>query len=637
MNKDLLERPKFDDMTTVKRTPLRCILFFIVFSGFILPAVWAQQIKLKSGVFLKNTGVSIVVKGDVNSAGNIGNTGTAGFIVSGNLTNSGTFNAGSALHFINGSLTNNAAFIGSTSTVTFIGSSAQTIGGTQPISFNNLTIKNDTSITLIAGGLTTVTGIMLIDSTKKFIVAAGKQLTVSGTLTNNGGVNGFRIKSDATGTGSVIENNSGVNATVERFVPTNNKYHYVASPITAAFSAVYHYGWLYQWNEKNQYWDNIVPLNVPLLRMRGYSLRLLNVSGNPSIAPNNPAIYTGELNTGTISSGTNGSDTTITYSIGTDINMNGFNLIGNPYPSGIDWDAAGLTKTNIDDALYVWDGNNSRYSSYVNKIKTNGGSNFIGSQQGFFVKARGPATLVMNNSIRTHTGSSVFRGNLDNILKLTFKNDSMTDETVIRFTTDATTNFDGNFDAYKLFGYKTSPQLYTVINQKVYASINSLPEATLDSTKVQLNLSIGFSGNFKIVANGVNSFNNTAIIILEDTKLKVKHDLTIDTIYSFYADTADKAARFIVWFYKTPTEITESTPKTINIYSKDKSLYLDFNGMNPEGAEVAIVNMLGQTVDQAKLSSDFKMIYQTNVASGIYIVRVLLKGKLFEKKVFFND
>ena len=532
MNNKLLELPKFDDMTTVKRKPLRCILFFIVFSGFIIPAVWAQQIKLKSGAFLINTGVSIVVKGDINTAGTVGNTGTAGFIVSGNLINSGTFNAGSALHFINGSLTNNAAFIGSTSTVTFTGSLAQTIGGTSPILFNNLTIKNDTSITLIAGGLTTVTGTMLIDSGKKFIVAAGKQLTVSGTLTNNGGVNGFRIKSDATGTGSVIENNSGVNATVERFVPTNNKYHYVASPITAAYSAVYHYGWLYQWNEKKQYWDNIVPLNVPLLRMRGYSLRLLNVSGNPSIAPNNPAIYTGELNAGTISS-----DTTISYTVGADTNMNGFNLIGNPYPSGIDWDATGLAKTNIDDALYVWDGNNSRYSSYITtgKAQTNGGSNFIGSQQGFFVKARGPATLVMNNSIRTHTNSSVFRSNPDNILKLTFKNDSMTDETVIRFTTDATKNFDGNFDAYKLFGYKTSPQLYTVINQKVYASINSLPEATLDSTKVQLNLSIGFSGNFKIVANGVNSFNNSAIIILEDTKLKVKHDLTIDTIYSFYA------------------------------------------------------------------------------------------------------
>ena len=33
----------------------------------------------------------------------------------------------------------------------------------------------------------------------------------------------------------------------------------------------------------------------------------------------------------------------------------GFNLVGNPYPSAIDWDAAsGWTKTNIDNAVYYF-------------------------------------------------------------------------------------------------------------------------------------------------------------------------------------------------------------------------------------------------------------------------------------------
>ena len=54
------------------------------------------------------------------------------------------------------------------------------------------------------------------------------------------------------------------------------------------------------------------------------------------------------------------------------------NLVGNPYPSAIDWDASsGWTKTNIDNAIYFFkasgtDQYGGTYSSYVNGVSSDG-------------------------------------------------------------------------------------------------------------------------------------------------------------------------------------------------------------------------------------------------------------------------
>src|SRR5690606_8715439 len=95
---------------------------------------------------------------------------------------------------------------------------------------------------------------------------------------------------------------------------------------------------------------------------------------------------------------------------------NGFNLVGNTYPSPIDWDAAdGWTKTNVDNAIYFFmagteDRYTGTYTSYVNGIKSDDekSSNIIPSMQGFFVHVSDKtlddsptiATLGMTNEVR---------------------------------------------------------------------------------------------------------------------------------------------------------------------------------------------------------------------------------------------
>ena len=337
-------------------------------------------------------------------------------------------------------------------------------------------------------------------------------------------------------------------------------------------------------------------------------------------------LFAGELNTGSQS-------ISLSYTNGAISTLDGFSIVGNPYPSSINWDtSSGWTKNNVDNAIYFW--NQTGYLSYVNGAGT--GGKYIGPGQGFFVHATAATTLQMTNAVRTHASASTFRSNLDNMLKLKIENDSMSDEAIIRFIPDASLNFDGNYDAYKLFGYKPYPQLYSLTENGVLASINSLP-LNNDSTKVKLNLNIGTSGNYKITANGIESFNYTNYIALEDLKTNTTQILTTNPVYSFYGDTADKANRFIVWFYEKPNAIADPPQEMVDIFSNNNSVIVDLKGMNHTNSEISILNLLGQTVYKTKITSNHQSSYNTNLSAGMYIVRLFVNGQWYDKKLYLDE
>lgn len=563
------------------------------------------------------------------------------------ITSAGSITAiGASSIIINdGGFINNGSYTKGSETVSFLGNTAKTISGSSNTGLYNLTINNTAGITTQIGLLTANN--VTIATGSKFTIDAAKAVTVTGSLTNSAGTAGLVIKSSADGTGSLIENTTGVSATVERYIPSNSSYYYVSSAVTNALSEVFHYAWLYDWVEPSQSWHNITSTTTSITPTKGYSLRLSNVSGNPSISPNNPVIFTGELNTGS-----QGSSNNIEYNpAGTIVNQRGFNLVGNPYPSGIDWDAAtGWTKTNVNDAIYFWDGINSRYSSYISGTGNNGGTRYIAAHQGFMVRSNGTTgTLQMTNDVRTHSESGAFRSALANVLRFNITTDNlmsdyenMSDETVIRFIDGATSNFDGNFDAYKLFGLKEYPQLYTLTADGKPLSINAFGDAINDTIKVKMNLRIGLRSYYKITATGMESFDNNTYIAIEDTKLNTTQVLTENPIYSFYGDTSYNDERFIVWFFPKPINNTNVAGNIaqddINIYSNRKNIFIDLNGINSAGAEMTILNMLGQRVDEKKITSINKSSYETNLPTGLYIVRIATTdGKTFEKKLYIEN
>ncbi len=95
------------------------------------------------------------------------------------------------------------------------------------------------------------------------------QLTVNGTFTNAGGT--LTIKSDASGTGSLIESN-GVNATVERYL-SQDKWHYVSAPVDDPNTSIFTDLYMMWWDEPNEVWDWVLSADSTLaVDMQGYAL-----------------------------------------------------------------------------------------------------------------------------------------------------------------------------------------------------------------------------------------------------------------------------------------------------------------------------------------------------------------------------
>ena len=80
-------------------------------------------------------------------------------------------------------------------------------------------------------------------------------------------------------------------------------------------------------------------------------------------------------------------------------NADGLTMVGNPYPSTIDWD--NVSTTELEDAIYIYDPNASSWESYVGGIGdiTNG---LIKAFQGFFVQSS--ASISSGPAISFDTG-----------------------------------------------------------------------------------------------------------------------------------------------------------------------------------------------------------------------------------------
>ena len=263
-------------------------------------------------------------------------------------------------------------------------------------------------------------------------------LTVNGTFINDGNLT---LKAGANGTASLIESN-GVNAIVERFL-FPDRWNSVSSPVTGATAATFLGIYLQYYDEPNTTWMNVVSPSDPITTGVGYNTWSTGSTYTGS--------YLGNLNTGII-------NLPLTYA------GSHWNLVGNPYPSAIDWGGAGWVKTDIDAAAYVWDG--SQYLSNVPAIGVGtlpGG--IIPAQQSFFVHVAtvpaGTPTLKVSNASRVHGVDPYKSTQSTDVIKLKVTGNVYSDETFIALNPASTYDFDGQFDAYKLMGIEEVPQLFT--------------------------------------------------------------------------------------------------------------------------------------------------------------------------------
>jgi hypothetical protein len=440
---------------------------------------------------------------------------------------------------------------------------------------------------------------LTINSSKQLNIDAEHSLTVDGTLDNNAGVTGLVVNSG----GSLIENSINVSATVKRDI-NSGKWSLISAPVSGAVSGIFMGKYLQMHTEStNSYTDILLPTEM-LSPLKGFALW----GGTSGF----PAIYTGPLNTGSLSVGLTRS------TVGEN---SGWNLVGNPYASSIDWDAAsGWTKGNLNNAIYIE--KNGGWASYVAGVGVNGGSRYIASGQGFFVNvADGSSTgaLGMDNDVRVHNATAFYKNLISNLIRLEVSGNGYTDEAVVRILPEATSEFDREYDAHKLFGdISEAAQLYTL--GPIPLAVNAFPE----TGNVTVGLRTSTSGIYKIAATEVNDL---TAVSLEDTKTGVFTDL-YNGPYTFNFSAGENEQRFVLHFSVLSTY--ESEKSLTNIYSNFKTVYVDLK--DNERGIVFIYSISGQLVGTANVSQGSNKVNIAN--SGNYIVKVITNQNTLVKMVF---
>jgi len=551
--------------------------------------------------------------------GLVSNTGTytggtgASTFSSSFSNNGGAFTAGTGSTTFNGNYTNTGTFTAnSTGSVIFGSSGAQ-----------SLVDNSGAGTTLIntqfqGGGTKTMSG------SKAFYISSAGTLTMSGNTTlAAGGV--LTLNSDASGSARIASVPSGCSITgavaVQQYISGTRGWRFLSAPVYAGTdsysnkissikylqNSIYISGsagtsggfdWagnpsLFLYREDNTPANNtFINTNfraiASLLSDPAYPVSLENGSYSIPVANGYQVFIRGDRATGTAtqekSSAWTFSSVILTasgtlnqgqisfkswYTPGSsflsyqnpDPTLLGYNLVGNPYPSAINWDTYNTTDPNtgiyankVGLWIYSYNMAKKKYAVYQagseGKGGTNGATNVVGSGQGFFVVANGTdAKLIFNESGKTSSSSTGVGAIMSSqptiasviqFIRLRMTLDSLnTDETVLRFNSNAKNTFDIDEDApYMPGGGKLS--LNSLSQDSVSLAINQLPLKNGQHTGLKIDASA--SGTYSLDLEELNGVPQIYNIWLKDAFAGDSVNLRKTNTYSFTIDKSNAAS-----------------------------------------------------------------------------------------------
>lgn len=486
-----------------------------------------------------------------------------------------------------------------------------------------ITILNGHNITLDTN--VSVLG-LTINSGATLEVNPAKQLTITGTATNNGTIT---IQSDANGTGTIVGNVTG-NATVNQYLKGDYRTWYLSSPVANAQPA--NLGWIKYYNEADGSWPTLFDARTSsavaygsnsFVTAKGY----LVVPSTSAVANANIQ-FVGELNTGNKS-------IALTNSV-TNTSKPGFNLVGNPYPSYLKWAdvyAANSSKLSSTSIWYrtkqlneyvFWTVNGD---GVVTPLGVSASSN-IPPMQAFWVKTTaGGGTLELTNNMRSHANATGFllkapAVDTRTLIRLQVSNGTNTDEAVLYLSDNANNGLDA-FDAPKMSNDNASiAEIFTRAgNEKlVINAMRTLPR----DTEIALGFEAGSATSFTLRANELSNLPSDVQLILKDNVTKAETDLTDGTaVYSFNNITTS-GDRFSVIFRTAGaiTGIDQSTFSGLTAYSNaNNQLTVLYDGLIDAHTVVSVYNAVGQRLVTQSLKG-VSTIVDGAFVPGVYVVKV---------------
>ncbi len=520
-------------------------------------------------------------------------------------------------------------------------------GGHQP-TCSNLKIISGASLTLDEKDVTNLDLVWTFDNLIIDGVLASipnTRLTVTGSTTINSAT-GIIIQSDASGTGSFIDNgtityggsgsvkvqtylanSAGVgNFDIHLVGPTLDQENYTGAGTGAFLEEFILDGaptYAYEWDESvpntADAWVNLNSLTDEIYSAMGIGLSTIDNT-------NHTLEMTGELITGNVSS------PALTFS------NNHYELISNPYPSAIDFDALYTANSGVvNNKFYLW---NPAGNSWVEYAGGAGGAQFIQVGQGFFVETHTGGTFDFTNNERTHS-TVAFRETMANILNVKVEGGmaGYQDDIVVRFDEEATSGYDINMEAE--FWVSQNPDatsLRSLADGNIQLAINVLPLQSLyngDMLSVPLVFTCGYTAEYSLTFTDVASFDLGTEIWLED-KLTGGDWISINNQpeYIFNASPEDANDRFVLHFFG-PTGTDELAGPTIELYSFGQYAYVR-NNTEEAIQEIRIYSLSGALMNQVHTPDQKFLKLWVDDRMAYFVITVITDQQVYTKKLFIS-
>lgn len=247
----------------------------------------------------------------------------------------------------------------------------------------------------------------------------------------------------------------------------------------------------------------------------------------------------------------------------------GYNFIGNPYASTIDWDSPnwGSDKVNVANAIWIWKPASRGYATYINGVTASDGSRYISSGQSFFVRttaagsikfkesikasAQQPSVLLMSTEKRNDELPVMATKQIAEMPQSLVRIKMMPlasygdDEAVIVFNEASSAAYSHQEDALHFDGEVVN--VSTLVGASKLA-INFMPPMP-QTVEIAMNVSAGTSGSYLMQFN-LTEYYQQHSIVLKDNFLNQNIPITPGLSYNFNIDRTNTqtfgAGRFVM-------------------------------------------------------------------------------------------
>ncbi len=338
----------------------------------------------------------------------------------------------------------------------------------------------------------------------------------------------------------------------------------------------------------------------------------------------------------------------------------GFNFVGNPYPSPINW----TTLYNSDDNdlevtpyAYVWTPDYDAETAFGHSagdgywsvldadnilgVVSNPGwadttgtaNNYIGIGQGFVVEAIDDG-MSFNNNCRVASNEPVIlrESKPSEALQLLLESQSGHDYTNIYLSYTSTNEYNKKEDAKKMMNPKVN--LATICGEK-RLMINRLSK---DQDEIEIPLSVNTQiGEIAKLSIGNAAFeSNEYVAIFIDKKQQNQLLITKDFKYNCKIEKGEEETRFVIKFVKGNYNTHNISNTFGNVYVANAQLNIIANDV--EIANITLTDASGRVVQQenVQFNSGKGLLNHNTLSNGIYIVNVQNATCNFNQKVYIN-